>query len=125
MPSKPINPPKFVQQSLGVSGAALTQRWQASSAEVAGLTEQNAQPRNARPPRLTSVYGGPIDARLDRNNQAVPLQTIFRVRMDWCTGLDSTLRELSGSVLIGRERRSLLTLGWRRLVAVLRREGTL
>lgn len=56
--------------------------------------------------------------RLDRNNQAVPLQTIFRVRMDRCTGLDSTSRELSGSVLIGRERRGLLTLWWRRLAAV-------
>ena len=77
------------------------------------------------PPQLASVYGGPIAARLDHNNQAVPLQTIFRVRMDRCTGLDSTSREISGSVLIGGEPRSLLALGWRRLVAVMRREGTL
>jgi putative peptide zinc metalloprotease protein len=188
-------------------GAALMQHWQAASAEVTGLTEQNAQltvrsafagrivtinsalqpgtqlplgesllqvvsPNGVRldayvteedllqirpgayarfiadepgvprvacrvdtidrinlatldPPQLASVYGGPIAARLDRNNQAVPLQTIFRVRMDRCTGLNSTSREISGSVLIGRERRSLLTLWWRRMVAVLRREGTL
>ncbi|WP_457418823.1 efflux RND transporter periplasmic adaptor subunit [Roseateles sp. P5_E7] len=76
---------------------------------------------------LASVNGGAIAAARSAREPAVlqPLQSLFRVRLDDCTGPAGTLRELSGSATLDARRESLFG-RWARAALVLwRQEGGL
>jgi putative peptide zinc metalloprotease protein len=76
-------------------------------------------------PALASPYSGPIPASLDANGRSIPVQATFRVRLQRCTGLSGTPRELTGSALIDGPAQSLAGEWLRRLMAVVRREAGL
>ncbi|VEB40242.1 Uncharacterised protein [Chromobacterium violaceum] len=75
-------------------------------------------------PLLASVYGGPIPVE-QREHDLVPLRAIFRVRLENCDRQAAPLREMPGWARLSGQRYSLLSLGWRRLAAVLEREAGL
>ncbi len=75
---------------------------------------------------LASTFGGPIASSKGRDGAgAQPMQSVFRVRLDDCTGLPATLRELSGSAMLDGGRESLADLLLRAGLVLWRREGGL
>ena len=75
-------------------------------------------------PLLASTFGGPI-ATEAREHGLVPLNAVFRVRLEDCDRQPAPLRETAGWAKLRGERYSLLQLGWRHLLAVVEREAGL
>ncbi len=74
---------------------------------------------------LTSPYAGPIPASVASDGRVQLRDAHFRVRLDRCTGLTGTARELTGSVVIGDKPSSIAGLWATRLLAILQQEGGL
>ncbi len=74
-------------------------------------------------PYGASVYGGLIAVQKDRQSGLVPLDPVFRVRLDQCDTDASPSMELRGVVVLRGERRSVAGRALRQLSTVLRREA--
>jgi Membrane-fusion protein len=75
-------------------------------------------------PLLASVYGGGIPVQV-MEQRLVPINTIFRVRLEHCGAQPSPVRELAGKVVLQSSHRSFLQVAWQRLVINLGREAGL
>ncbi|WP_353613300.1 HlyD family secretion protein [Mangrovibacter phragmitis] len=75
-------------------------------------------------PLLASVYGGSIPVQIN-NQRLVPINTIFRVRLEPCEARQAPERELAGKVVLQSAHRSYLQRGWQWLVVSLGREAGL
>lgn len=75
-------------------------------------------------PLLASVYGGSIPVQVNEQ-RLVPVNTIFRVRLDACETRLSPARELAGKVVLQSAHRSFLQRAWQWLVISLGREAGL
>lgn len=75
-------------------------------------------------PLLASVYGGGIPVQII-NERLVPINTIFRVRLDACETHLSPEREMAGKVVLQSEHHSFLQRAWQWLVVSLGREAGL
>lgn len=76
-------------------------------------------------PALSSIYGGPIPASVDREGRVLPRDAYFRVRLQDCSGLAGTTHERTGSVVLGRAWRSLIWEWGLKLLAILQHERSL
>jgi len=74
---------------------------------------------------LASKFGGPIPSTMHDDGTAVPVSNLFRVRIEDCRGVESTLRELTGIAVLGGVRASLAGRTLRAILAALQREATL
>ena len=76
-------------------------------------------------PYVASPYGGQVPARKDSRDALVPLEPVFRVRLDACDAARAPLGELRGVAVLKGERQSFLGAAFRHVAAVLRREAGL
>lgn len=75
-------------------------------------------------PLLASVYGGPI-ATEQRQQALVPLEAVFRVRLERCERQSAPTRELAGVARLQGPWRSWLQRGVRRALVLFQREAGL
>lgn len=75
-------------------------------------------------PLLASVYGGSIPVQIN-NQRLVPINTIFRVRLEPCEARQAPAHEQAGKVVLQSSHRSYLQRGWQWLVVSLGREAGL
>lgn len=73
---------------------------------------------------LASSFGGPI-ATQRREQELVPMQATFRVRLDGCNRMASPAQELSGVARLQGGQPSLLQRAWTHVLAVLRSEASM
>lgn len=76
-------------------------------------------------PVLASVHGGDIAVQKAPDGRLLPLQPVFRVRLEHCDRVQPPLMELPGRAELQGERRSWLARGWRWVVALWQRESAL
>ena len=76
-------------------------------------------------PVLASVHGGDIAVQKAPDGRLLPLQPVFRVRLEHCDRTQPPLMELPGRAELQGERRSWLGRGWRWAVALWQRESAL
>ena len=76
-------------------------------------------------PVLASVHGGEIAVQKAPDGRLLPLQPVFRVRLEHCDRAQPPLMELPGRAELQGERRSWLARGWRWAVALWQRESAL
>ncbi len=76
-------------------------------------------------PYLASSYGGPLPTQLDAQQAPLPLQALFRVRLDDCTQAQPLTQELAGIALLQGERQSWLGRGLRQGLALWQQEAGL
>lgn len=76
-------------------------------------------------PVLASVHGGDIAVQKAHDGRLLPLQPVFRVRLEHCDRTQPPLMELPGRAELQGERRSWLGRGWRWAVALWQRESAL
>jgi putative peptide zinc metalloprotease protein len=82
--------------------ASLTEMW-LLHCTVQAIDKVNLGTLNE--PAVSSVYGGPIPAEQDaKMHQNVPLQAIWRVRIDACESGRTLSRELVGTATMGAGR---------------------
>lgn len=75
-------------------------------------------------PALASTYGGPIATQRVEHG-LVPIEALFRVRLDQCEAGNAPLREVAGVARLRGERQSILGRAWRAALAALQREAAL
>lgn len=77
-------------------------------------------------PFLGSTHGGPVPASTNAQGLVVPLNALFRVRLDDCSADDAALvQEIPGVVVIGQARRSLFVDWFQAAIDVWNRESGL
>ena len=76
-------------------------------------------------PVLASVHGGDIAVQKAPDGRLLPLQPVFRVRLEHCDRAQPPLMELPGRAELQGERHSWLGQGWRWVVALWQRESAL
>ena len=76
-------------------------------------------------PVLASMHGGAIAVQRGPDGRLLPLQPVFRVRLESCDRASPPLLELPGSAQLQGERRSWLARGWRWAAALWQRESAL
>lgn len=72
-------------------------------------------------PYIASQYGGKIPTQENKDHSLVPLQAIFRVRLNNCVaggGERSLLQELAGTASLQGERKSLVGKGFDKVLAI-------
>ena len=74
---------------------------------------------------LASLYGGPIPAQLDRQNEPIPIAPLFRVRLDNCAPPRVPPLRLRGVAHIDAERKSFVIEALRHAYFVVLRESGL
>lgn len=75
-------------------------------------------------PSIASPYGGPVPAeKQPSTGQLVPLNAIYRIRVDQCREPISLARDTVGTATLGRSRESYAWRGLMALIAVLEREA--
>lgn len=73
---------------------------------------------------LASVYGGPVEARLDRKNkELIPERTIYRVTLAPISAVAAPSRVLRGTVTMQGKAESFAARVWRKWLAVVIREA--
>lgn len=72
---------------------------------------------------VVSTYGGPIPVRRDRGGSLVPVETVFRVRLDDCASATAPTHEWRGTAHLRGEWHSIAGRLLRRATTVLQRES--